>query len=192
MRKPVLALAALAFLLAAFPSAAPAFDRNGGSGGAATHIGGNPVPLPANSVWHYSQCSLLQEGPDGEMGWLSIPAQSELWEVTVTRKATLQLTDLFFAGDRYEVYVDGVLRFTTSPARRGYLEPVISCFCAEPILDQLTCNRAFYSYRFSHGGTVLKPGVYQINVKNISFAVPSDPVAGFAIRVVPFAQATWE
>jgi hypothetical protein len=185
MRRFLIALALV--LLATIPAPAFAADRNAASGIPKQASGVEPVTLPTDGMWHYSQCNPEQIGPDGQYGWMDIPTQGELWQVVASERTVLHLTDLYVSGDRYEVYVDGALQLTTSkPFGRGSIEPEVDCACAVPFIDQDLCNRASYSPRYSHGALVLSPGTHLVNIKDISF--PALIPAGFAIRAFPTIQ----
>src|SRR5262245_44524883 len=183
MRRFLIALV----LVASIPAAAFATGRNDAGGTPKQASGVEPITLPVNGIWHYSRCNPEQTGPDGQGGWMDVPTQGELWQVVAKMRTVVHVTDLYLSGDRYEVYVDGVLRLTTSKSfGEGSIDPDIDCACAVPFINQILCNRASYSTRYSHGALVLTPGVHLVNIKDISF--PDLAPAGFAIRAFSAIQ----
>jgi hypothetical protein len=145
-----------------------------------------PVPLPANGQWYYSTAHEKSIGPDDLDGWMNLPAQSDLWIVNSPRQLWIEITDLYITGDRYEVYVDGVLRLAT-PAKNVGMQPEIApdadgCACRYE--DQSAPAQAFTAQRYSSGAILVGRGAHTINVKNIEFA-PSSTGSGFALRARP-------
>lgn len=141
-----------------------------------------PVVLPTNGLWHYSAAHETNVGPDGHGGWMSAPPQADLWTLESPSGATLSITDAWFTGDQFEVYVDGVLVLTT---------PAVAFFGAPeyepdtpgpaPFKHQEALNAAFRSTWYSSGSVSIGPGTHLINVKDIRFP-PDTGGAAFGLR----------
>lgn len=157
---------------------------NGTSSAAGTLAVGSTV-LPLDGQWYYTSCDMSTIGPDGQGGWLSIPAQDGIWEVDSSDPVMFRITDAWLTGDRFEVYVDGNLALTTPSVADGGA-PVISpdlpgTPAAYALQQRLWASNSLATY--SHGEVILPAGTHTINVKLIASPVTG---AGFGILAEPY------
>jgi len=140
-----------------------------------------PVVLPADGLWYYSAADAVTVGPDGLGGWMFIPAQADLWQVT--GPGCFSITDAWISGDQFEVYANGVLILVTPavpPAAPPVHNPDVPGLPI-PFVQQATVQLAFNAPNYSSGFVLIPPGVHLINVKDISFP-PGTSGAGFGVR----------
>jgi hypothetical protein len=171
-------------LLILVVASSPAVARQNGALPVVEQQSRGPAVLPTNGLWHYSAAHEANVGPDGHGGWMSAPSQADLWTVESTNGVTLSITDAWITGDRFEVYVDGVLVLTT---------PVVWFFGAPeyepdtpgpaPFEHQEALNAAFRSAWYSSGAISIGSGTHLINVKDIRFP-PDIGGAAFGLRAV--------
>lgn len=189
MRRALLALVLLCVPQLSFGAAVNGVPGPSGPGILA------PVPLPVSGVWYYAAATAATIGPDGFGGWMAIPPQTDLYQVSSGGPVVLSITDAFVTGDRFEVYVDGALALTT-PAVPAGAGPEISPDAPGlpvPFVDQASVNAAFASPIYSHGNVVVPGGNHLINVKDVAFP-PGTSGAGFALRAAvatPVRPGTW-
>lgn len=188
MRRALLALA----LIGVPQLASAALNGAPGSAGPSTLA---PIALPLTGEWYYAAASTATIGPDGLGGWMYVPAQTDLYQVSSAGPVVLSITDAFVTGDQFEVYVDGALVLATPavPAGAGpEIQPSVPG-SALPYPDQATVDAAFASPLYSHGSVVLLGGDHLVNVKDVAFPL-GFPGAGFALRATaatPVRPRTW-
>ncbi|MFV0477557.1 MAG: PEP-CTERM sorting domain-containing protein [Parahaliea sp.] len=83
-------------------------------------------------------------------------------ELEVTEETELQITDVFSAGDIFEVYIDSMLAFTSSTV------------ADDQTLFELDPELTFASAYFSSGSILLSAGIYSIDI----FVASSPYLAG--------------
>jgi hypothetical protein len=153
-----------------------------------------PVPLPNNGIWYYTAASSSTTGPDGTPGWIFIPSQADLWQVT--GPCIFSITDVFITGDQFIVYVDGLPVLTTPAVPPNVLPEIIPDVPGAPVpfVDQAALNAAFIAPQYSHGSVAIGGGVHSVNIRDIAFP-PGTDAAGFGIRSEAGATAvepgTW-
>lgn len=108
----------------------------------------------------------------GGTGWIDNPLDG--YQLTTASSVRIDLTDRLMIGDRYELYVNNVLRMTTS-ATSSYLNGV------QTSAD--TFSEAWNNSSLSKGSLLLGPGSYDLDIKAIRVAYGVTYGSGF-IRAV--------
>lgn len=108
----------------------------------------------------------------GGAGWIDAPAEG--YRLTTASSVRIDLTDRLLIGDRYGLYVNNVLRMTTSAityALDGYQT------------GAHTFNEAWNNPYLSKGSLYLGPGTYDLDIKAIRVAAGVTYGSGY-IRAV--------
>lgn len=153
-----------------------------------------PVVLPSDNLWYYCAAQVDQIGPDGQGGWMYIPSQADLWQVT--GPGCLSITDAWISGDQFEVYMDNNLILTT-PLVADNMPPEINPDVPGtpvPFVEQGLVLDAYHAENYSSGFVPIPDGDHIINVKVIHFPEGYNG-AGFGIRYSdtcsPVEPASW-
>jgi hypothetical protein len=108
------------------------------------------MPIAADSGWYTFDVDPLTSLSNGKE-WIDLDGSALVFELTLLNPAYLTVVDAGFAGDVFEVFVNGASLGTTSPATNSY-----------PVSVGLNFAAAMADLAFSRGSYLLAPGSYAI------------------------------
>jgi hypothetical protein len=108
------------------------------------------MPIAADSGWYTFDVDPLTSLSSGKE-WIDLDGSALVFELTLVIPAYLTVVDAGFAGDVFELFVNGASLGTTSPAVNSY-----------PVSVGLSFAAAMADPAYSRGSYLLAPGSYAI------------------------------